>query len=186
MTSPKTPNRLSGRTKIITAASIGAVGLASVFAIGANLGILSSADQTKVGTVAAAGDLLPANPQVVDVYLDKQGNPLPTDPSAPASSQRFTVDTAGTVDISAVGATARVDLITPSTGWTATPATSTGTGVTVAFTDGTRTLDFTATVAANGTVTGDVTEATAATPTPQRTGGHESEEHEYEGGESDD
>ena len=132
MTSPKTPNRLSGRTKIITAASIGAVGLASVFAIGANLGILSSTDQTKVGTVAAAGDLLPATPQVVDVYLDKQGNPLPTAPSTPVGSQRFT-----------------------------------------------------ATVAADGTVTGDVTEATAASPNPQRTGDHESD-HEYEGGESDD
>jgi hypothetical protein len=185
MTSPKTPNRLSGRTKIITAASIGAVGLASVFAIGANLGILSSTDQTKVGTVAAAGDLLPATPQVVDVYLDKQGNPLPTAPSTPVGSQRFTVDTAGTVDVSAVDGTARVDLVTPASGWTATSPTTTGTGVSVTFTDGTRTLDFTATVAADGTVTGDVTEATAASPNPQRTGDHESD-HEYEGGESDD
>ena len=186
MTSPKTPNRLSGRTKIITAASIGAVCLASIFAVAANLGILSSADQTKVGTVTAAGDLLGANPQVVDVYLDKQGNPLPTDPSAPAGSRRFTVDTAGTVDVSAADGTARVDLVTPASGWTATPATTTGTGVAVAFTNGTRTLDFTAVLAADGTVTGDVTEATAASPTPQRTGGHESDDHAYEGGDSDD
>ncbi len=56
----------------------------------------------------------------------------------------------------------------------------------VAFTDGTRTLDFTATVGPDGTVTGDVTEATSAAPAPQRTTDHESDDHEYEGGESDD
>ena len=196
MTSPRTPNRLSGRTKLITAAAVGAVGLASVFAIGANLGILSNANQTKVGTVAAAGDLVPATTQVADVYLDKQGNPVPDGPSAPASSQRFTVDTAGTVDVSATDGTAHVDLVTPASGWSATPPTTTSTGVAVTFTDGTRTLDFTATAATDGTVTGDVTDTTTATRT-QASGDdhesedhdsehHESEDHDYEGGDSDD
>ena len=186
MTSAKNPNRLSGRTKIITAASVGAVVLASLFAIGANLGILTSADQAKVGTVAAAGDLLPSTTQVVDVYLDKQGSPLPTDRSQASGSRRFTVDAAGTVDVSAPGGTPRVDLVTPATGWSATPATATGTSVAVTFTDGTRTLDFTATVGPDGTVTGDVVEATAAAPTSPRDDHHESDDHEYEGGESDD
>jgi hypothetical protein len=185
MTSPKTPNRLSGRTKIITAASIGAVALASLFAIGANLGILSGADQSKVGTVLAAGDLVPAT-QVVDVYLDAQGNPITSASTTPSGSQRFTVDSAGTVDVSAGGGTPRVDLVTPASGWTATPATSTGTAVAVTFTDGTRTLEFTATIGPDGTVTGDVTETTAAAPTTQRSSNYESDGHDYEGGESDD
>ena len=186
MTSHKTPNRLSGRTKIITAASIGAVGLASVFAIGANLGILTSADQSKVGTVAAAGDLIPANTRVVDVYLDKQGNPLASASTGSAGSQRFTVDSAGTVDVSAKGATARVDLVTPARGWTASPATTTKTVVAVTFTDGKRTLEFTATVGPDGAVTGGVTESTAAAPTTKRNDDHESKDHKYEGGKSDD
>ena len=41
MTSSKNPDRLSGRTKLITAASIVAVGLASTFAIGAETGGLT-------------------------------------------------------------------------------------------------------------------------------------------------
>ena len=56
----------------------------------------------------------------------------------------------------------------------------------VTFTDGTRILDFTATVAPDGTVTGDVVDATAAAPTSPRTENRESDDHEYEGGESDD
>ncbi len=56
----------------------------------------------------------------------------------------------------------------------------------VTFTDGTRTLEFTATVGPDGTVTGDVTETTAAAPTTQRSSNHESDDHDYEGGESDD
>ncbi len=205
MTSPKTPNRLSGRNKIITVASIGAVGLAGLFAIGANLGSFSSAGPSKVGTVAEAGDPIPTDTRVVDVYLDEQGNPLATDPAAsepaaPAGSQRFTVDSVGSVDVSALGGTARVDLITPASGWTATPATTTATGVAVTFTDGTRTLQFTATVGPDGAVIGDVTEprtgSPTALPTSQRDDDHESDDdesddyesvnHEYEGGESDD
>lgn len=200
MTSPKSPDRLDGRTKIITVASIGAVGLASIFAIGANLGILASADESKVGTVAAAGDLLPVDTRVVDVYLDEQGNPLPSDLAASDGSQRFTVDSAGTVDVSSQGGTARVDLVTPASGWTATPS-ATASGVAVTFTDGSRTLEFTATVGPDSTLTGDVTESPGATSTAQRNDDHrsgdddhdddddeheESEEHEYEGGDSDD
>ncbi len=181
MTSATTPNRPSRRNKILTAASIGAVVLAGLFAIGANLGILSSADRSNVGTVAAAGDLVPTSTQVVDVYLDAQGNPLASNSTAPAGSQPFTVDSAGTVYVSTVGGSARVDLVKPASGWTATPATTTGNGVAISFTDGTRTLDFTATVGPDGTVTGEVTESTSAAPVPKPTSNHE-----YEGGESDD
>jgi hypothetical protein len=77
MTSAKAPSPLSGRTKIITAASITAVALASVFAIAANLGILSSANQTKVGTVTAAGDLLPVRPGAADADTRSQTSAEP-------------------------------------------------------------------------------------------------------------
>jgi hypothetical protein len=103
------------------------------------------------------------------------------------------VDAAGTIDVVVTDGRARVALITPAAGWTASAPTTTGTGVAVTFTGGTRTLDFTATVGADGTVTGDVSEAASATPTEK---GHDDEgsdhdeghdhDPEYEGGDFDD
>ena len=58
------------RTTFITAAAIAGVALAGSAAIVANVGILNAAESTEIGTLSAAGDLLPADPQVVDVYLD--------------------------------------------------------------------------------------------------------------------
>ncbi len=160
MTSTPSPSRLSGRTRIITVASIGAVSVASLFAIGANLGILTRADQSDLGTMSAASDLVPVDSRVVDVYLDEQGNPVGTSATDPTGAQRFTVDAAGTVDVS-VGATAPViDRIDAAAGWSAGPVTTTGGRVAVTFTDGTRTLHFAASLAADGTIVADVTETT--------------------------
>lgn len=180
---------------MLTAASIGAVGLAGLFAVGANLGILTSSEQRDVGNVSAAGDLVPADTRVVDVYLDEPG-PAPTSTTvAPAGSQRFAVDAAGTVDVSAGAGRARLDLVTPARGWTARSVSARGADVAVAFTDGDRTLQFTATAGADGTVTGDVTES-AATPTARpgtrpaddedHEDRHEDDDHGYEGGDDDD
>jgi hypothetical protein len=171
MTSPKPTERLSGRTKLITAASILAVVLASLFAVAANLGILNSADRSSVGTLSAAGDLTPA------VASER------------SRSQVFSVGTAGTVTLSSVDGHARVDRISPAAGWSGRAVEASGAEVAVSFTDGTRTLELTATVAADGSLAGDVTDAsTTAARAPSRSD-HESvedEEEEYEGGESDD
>ncbi|HPU38579.1 MAG TPA: hypothetical protein PLS63_03330 [Microthrixaceae bacterium] len=186
MTSQKTPNRLSGRTKIVTGASILAVGLAGLFAIGANVGILASTDPTRVGTLAAAGDLVPTDTKVVDVYLDSQGMPLSSDPSAPVGSQRFTVDTAGTVDVTTDGGVVSVRLITPANGWTAAPVTAAASQAGVTFTSGSRTLHFTATLAADGTVTGDVTEPVAPSITDRSKSSEHSDDHKSDDHKSDD
>lgn len=208
MTTPTTSSRLQSRTKIITAVSIGAVGLASLFAIGANFGILSNAGQSKVGTLGAAGDLLPANTKVAVASFDKQGDSPTSEPATPAGSQRFTVDSAGIIDIAVTDGVAHVAQVTPASGWTAKSPESTGTGVAVAFTNGTRSLVFTASVAANGTVSGDVTESTTSanashygddedshkSDNDHDDDSHESDDdndqdhdrHEYEGSESDD
>lgn len=197
MTRTKSPDRLAGRTKLITAASIGAVGLAGLFAIGANLGILSRTDAGAIGTVDATGDLVPAETRVVDVYLDEQGDP-PASTTRPASgSQRFAVDVAGTVDVSASAGRVRLDLVTPARGWTSRSVAARGADVAVAFTDGSRSLQFTATVGPDGTVVGDVTESTdTASARPDARHDDEDhdedhdedqdEDHSYEGGDSDD
>lgn len=163
MDTTKTPERNSKRTKIITVTAIGGVALASLFAIGANIGILTNTDQSKVGALSATADLAPPDTRVVDVYLDQAGNPLPSTSSALPGSKRFTVDAAGTVDVSADAGAAHIDLVSPASGWTAAPVATAQEGVAVAFTDGTRTLEFTAVVGPDQTVTGDVTEATGAT-----------------------
>lgn len=187
MSSSKPTTPLSGRNKIITAVSIAAVAVASLFAVGANLGILNQADKSNVGTVAAAGDLVPAGTRVVDVYLDQQGTAPTSAAATPAGAQNFSVDTAGTVTVSATGGRAQLDLITPAAGWTGKAVQTTGADVAVSFTNGSRTLEFTATVAADGTIKGDVTESTGATAPASSTSDHESHEgNEHEGGESDD
>jgi hypothetical protein len=171
MTSPKPTERLSGRTKLITATSVVAVVIASLFAVAANLGILNNADRSSVGTLSATGDLTTA------------------DAPARSRSQVFRVDTAGTVTVSPVDGRARVDRIRPAAGWSARAVEASGAEVAVSFTDGTRTLEFTATVAADGSVVGDITDASpgAARASSRRDDESiEHEEEEYEGGDSDD
>ncbi|MGB6057428.1 MAG: hypothetical protein WBF71_04120 [Microthrixaceae bacterium] len=159
-TDPKSDAAASRRTSAITVASIVAVSLAALFAVGANLGILNSADDTNVGSVSAARDLLPAGSDVVDVYLDQQGTR--PDPSSVISttSRRFQVDQAGTVTVSTVDGHAQVDSIDPAAGWNGKAVQASGADVAVSFTDGTQTLEFVATANPDATITGDVTVAT--------------------------
>ena len=74
---------------MITAASIGAVALASLFAIGANLGILARADQRTIGTMSAATPLAPADTGVLDVGLAHQTDPLASTSAAVGGLFRF-------------------------------------------------------------------------------------------------
>ena len=69
MTTQQPSGWFTGRNRLITIASVAAIGMAGAVAIGANVGILNAADSNKVGTVASAGDLLTTTPQTVDVYL---------------------------------------------------------------------------------------------------------------------
>ena len=194
MTTPQSSNPRGARTKMITAASIGAVALASLFAIGANLGILARADQRTIGTMSAATPLAPADTGVLDVGLAHQTDPLASTSAAVGGSQHFTVDTAGAVDVS-VGATGvQLDLVSPNPGWTATPVTATDADVAVTFTNGTRTLEFSATVGPDGTAVGDLTEAApAAAPSSSSSDHHDTtddhhadHDHDHDGSDDDD
>jgi len=62
---------MNRNTALISAASVVAVVVAGVTAIGANIGILSSADGGPVGNLNAAGLIdNPIEPQVIDIYVD--------------------------------------------------------------------------------------------------------------------
>jgi hypothetical protein len=240
------------RTSFITAAAIAGVALAGSAAIVANVGILNAAESTEIGTLSAAGDLLPADPQVVDVYLDDPsatttvtgaaataaaspaGAPAaangaaasssagaapagataaapaaatasgPAANSGPnASSQTFAVADAGTVTISRSSGGLQLGDVVANPGWSSRPVRVDSSTVVVSFTNGARTLEFTATPGPDGSITGSIADKTVtATPTP--TAGpattvapyheddeddddeHEYEAPEYEGGEDDD
>lgn len=186
----------SGRTRLITIASIVAVGVAGATAVSANMGILSAASDTSVGTVSVAGDLTPPADSVIDVYLPDTTSTAVTAPSTTAASaavapgvQEFAVDVAGTVAVASTADGLRLDSVTPAAGWTWTLTQSSPADLMVTMTDGVRTLEFVAAKTADGNVTASVNEpvVTPAPPAANTGGSGEHEEHEeYEGGDDDD
>jgi hypothetical protein len=194
---PQPSGWFSGRTRLVTMVSVVAVGLAGAIAFGANLGILDATSNGPVGNAAAVGDLAPPTSQVVDVYLPGST----TAPSAPASAltasagdvEEFDVDVAGTVAVAATGDGVRLERVVPSAGWRWTLAQSNPRSLDVTLTNGSRTFQFTASKAADGSIAAKVTEPiTATAPTSASSSSnrghddHEDVEHEYEGGEDDD
>jgi hypothetical protein len=170
---------------VVTALSIFAVVLAGLFALGANLGILQAADRTDVGQLSAAGDLTTPGTQVVDVYVaDPPAGTIPPSGSTPGPVQQFNVDVAGTVALATTAGALRVEQVAPTTGWTWTLSQTRPQQLELTFTDGQRTLLFTGSLAADGTIAGELSEPQAP---PSSTAGHDDgESHEYEGGEDDD
>jgi len=169
------------RTQILTAAAVMAVGISGAIAVAANVGIMNAADNSTVGGVAAATDLLPTSTQVVDVYLGP-------DNTTATGGQEFSVDTAGTVTVSSssVGAI-RLDSVAPTAGWSWSLTQTDTSSLLVTFTNGSRTLEFTASAGLDGTITAKVNEPVVVAATaPSQGGGGEHEDDEYEGGEDDD
>ena len=83
------------RTALVTAAGIAAVVVAGAFAVGANVGILDASSDDEIGTLSAAGDLVPTTAATPA--------PLTTTPatSTTAAAQTYLVDAAGTVTVTA-------------------------------------------------------------------------------------
>jgi hypothetical protein len=191
----------TGRNRWITLGSIAAVGITGAVALGANIGILNASNNTSVGKVDAAAELVattaPAtapNTTTVDVYVTDPNSPTtsgaPTTTVAPG--QEFAVDTAGTVTVNTIPGGITLGGVTPAAGWTWSLNQPKPTELTVTFKNGARTLEFTANLALDGTIQANVNEpiVTPASQTPVvqggSTGGGEHESDHYEGGESDD
>jgi hypothetical protein len=193
--SPGKPSGSQHRTRWITVVSIAAVSAAGALALGANIGILDAADDSSVGTLAAAGDLTPPSTQVIDVYVtdapaapavEAAGTTVPVSSGVPgaAPGQQYAVDTAGTVTVSATDALVQLDGVAANNGWTWSSAQSDAAHLTVTFTDGTRTLDFVAALNPDGSVAARVEEPQVFAAPPVQQGG--GDDDEYEGGEDDD
>jgi hypothetical protein len=205
----------TGRTRLVTVVSIGVVVLAGAAAVSANVGILGAASDSPVGDASVTGDLAPAStqaPQVIDVYLPAAADPVASPPSTPSSTpsstpavdpsvQQFAVDVAGTVSVAATDTGVRLDQVLAAPGWTWTLTQRESSTLMVAFTDGVRTLEFTAAAAPDGTITAGVAEpmviAAPAAPNGGARGDEsdddaderddlEAEDEQYEGGEDDD
>jgi hypothetical protein len=214
MSTPHEKKRFIGRTSLITAAAVAGVVFAGAVAVGANIGILSAADDSEIGSLSAAGDLVPVNTQVVDVYVDDTTTTTPATTSAmqdsaakdsvaqdSAAAQEFAVDAAGTVGVIPTAGGVRLGDVVANPGWTWSLAQSDPSALTVTFTantstTGVRSLNFTASIGPDGTITASVEEpivSVSPTTTPTQYQGddddHEGADHEddeHEGGDDDD
>jgi hypothetical protein len=126
------------RTALVTAASIAAVVITGTAAVGANIGILSSADDSPVGELSATTELA-AQPVEVVVEIptaEPSATPEPTSQPTPepepstsgdgtagsgVRTEAFQVDRAGTVVVAVDAGTVQVDSVDPAAGWTWTP-----------------------------------------------------------------
>jgi hypothetical protein len=175
----------TGRTRLITIVSILAVGVAGATAVGANIGILNAASESNVGSVTA-GDLT-ADTQVVDVYLPAAAASTTIAPATGAVAQEFAVDAAGSVTVAATDTGLRFDRATPTLGWTWNLTQTSQDSLMVTFTNGTRTLEFTASKNADGTIAAAVNEPIiTAAPATGGGGGSSEGDDGHEGGGDDD
>jgi hypothetical protein len=142
------------RTALVTAAGIAAVVVAGTFAVGANVGILDASSDNEIGALTAAGDLVPttaATPGPVTTGAST---------STTATAQTYLVDVAGTVTVDATGGPLVVSAVDAAPGWTWIADPSASTPVELTFTDGVRSLVFSATRGSDGRIAASVTETT--------------------------
>jgi hypothetical protein len=181
MTNSQHTGWFTGRTRVITIASLLAVGAAGALAVSANIGIIDAAPGSNVGS-ATASDL--TTPQVIDVYLPE--STTTTTATTAAGVQEFTVDTAGTVAVAATDTGIRLDSVSPAAGWSWTLSQSDSSQLMVSFTDGTRTLEFVATLNPDGTIGAAVNEPIVTAAPPASGGGSYQDDDSHEGGGDDD
>ena len=165
------------RSALITVGGIAAVIVAGAFAVGANLGILHASADNQLGELAAAGDLVPTAGPTPGPVTTVAAPPITT------ALQTYLVDVAGTVALDATSGTLVVSAVSANPGWTWTEVPYDATHVELVFTDGVRTLVFTATRAADGSVDARVDETTSDTapiaPAATAPSSHEdSDDHE--------
>ncbi len=186
------------RTAAVTAASIAGVVLAGSAAVGANIGILDAADDTGLGTLSAdAAIATPVDSDVTTTMPDTTPSPsavtvLPIDDSA---QQTFAVDVAGTVDIEADESGLEVKAVHANDGWTWQKTSRRHDAVTLTFSSGSDTLEFVASLAADGSidarvdrpiVTSTSPRATPPAPYPAPSGGSTDDEYEDDHHDEDD
>jgi hypothetical protein len=148
-----------------------AIAISGAAAVGANVGILDSAADSTTGKLAAASDLMPVTVPDVSTTV---AQPARTTTTTTAAAQQFVVDQAGSVVVSGPAGALRLERAEPAPGWTWQLSQTRLDALTVVFTNGTRTLDFQASIAPSGAIAAAVTEVpptTAPAPTSSWSGG---------------
>ncbi|MBP6150800.1 hypothetical protein [Candidatus Neomicrothrix sp.] len=162
---------------VVTSLSIAAIVLAGGAAVAANVGILSAADDTPIGTLSAQADMAGVAP------TSPPSTSTATSADAP---QRFAVENAGQVEVLRNGSKLALGEVVPSAGWQARPGTVTSDSADVTFTSGADQLVFTATLAGDGTITGAAKRpGQTSEPIPQATAASTAQGHDDDHADSD-
>jgi hypothetical protein len=176
------------KTAAITAASIAGVVLAGSAAVGANIGILDAADDTGLGTLSAEAAIsAPADNTGATVELDPSPatSAVTIAPSDDSGVQTFAVDVAGTVDIETDSSGLHVKAVHPNDGWSWQETTGGPNAVALTFTSGGDTLEFVASLNADGSLDARVdrpvvTSSSPSVTTPAATGGYDDDEYDHD------
>lgn len=190
---------LTSRTTLITAVAVAGVLIAGTAAIAANIGILNASSDTSIGSLSATDDLVPSTTTSTGPVILEIATPTSTPGSTRtpattvAAGASYVVDDAGTVSVTTTsGRLAPVDAAA-NPGWTSAATQPDPLSLRVAFTNGTRTLVFTATLSADGTIVADVTEPvivagpapSGPVATPTTIGTSHSDDDQYESDDDD-
>jgi hypothetical protein len=191
---------LTSRTTLITAVAVAGVLIAGTAAVAANIGILNASNDSSIGSLSATDDLLPSTtldagvPMVLEIATPTSTSDTTRTPATTAvAGGSYVVDDAGTVSVTATpGGLALVDAAAKP-GWTPAATQPDPLSLRVAFDNGTRTVVFTATLNADGTIVADVTEpviVAGATPNnpvapPTTIGTSHSDDDQYESDDDD-
>ena len=131
---------MAHRTALITAGSIAAVVFVSAIAVGANLGILTVADSSPVGKLSAAAAVPTSASKVVHVY------------TGGASSQKYIIKKAGTVEVAATKGGLRLVDVTAKPHWKWTLAQTADKKLTVTFRSHSIIYEFMAALGRHGAI----------------------------------
>ena len=147
----------------MTAAAIAGVLVAGTAAVAANIGILNAADSSAIGDLAVTDELLPAAAaDTSTTVLESTTVPtttVATTPDAPLP-QQYDIENTGTVWVMTTTSGLALDHVVAETGWNPVLTQSDLRSLQVDFTNGDRTIVFTAALADDGSVVVDVTEPT--------------------------
>ena len=155
---------LTSRTSLVTAAAIAGVLIAGTAAVAANIGILNAADSSAIGDLAATDELLPAPDADVDAPIVTMATAEAPETTAATTTvpagvaQRYDIAEAGSVWVLATRSGIALDHVVGEEGWTSGLSQSDPRVLRVDFTNGVRTIVFTAELGNGGAVLVDVTE----------------------------
>jgi hypothetical protein len=148
----------TSRTTLITALAVAGVLVAGTAAIAANIGILNSTDDSSIGSLSATDDLIDITSTTAAPTTIATTTTSTLPDSSPNAGESYVVDDAGVVTLSSASGALTLVSATPEAGWTVTAAQPGPLNLDVTFTNGTRTLVFSAVLGPDGVVVADVVE----------------------------